>query len=188
MQERNPEDYDGEGVFVRQAHAPPHLFRSGATYFLSCKTLYGQFFVSSDERKEELISALHFASEKQGWTVVAWVALSNHYHCIVTAPSEGKPDLGKLTASIHRFTSSNWNEADSTPGRQVWYQYRDTCLTSEGSFWARVNYIHWNPVKHGLVLAPEVYPHSSYQTWLNTPDADIAFLEKAFPWDRLELE
>lgn len=73
-------------------------------------------------------------------------------------------------------------------GRTVRRQYRDTCLTYEQSFWARVNYIHYNPVKHGLVSRPGEYPYSSYRLWQESDEVDLAGIESAFAWDRLDLE
>src|SRR6185295_13265442 len=40
---------------------------------------------------------------------------------------------------------------DNATGRQVWYNFWDTKLTFENSYLARLNYVHQNPVKHGLV-------------------------------------
>jgi putative transposase len=34
-------------------------------------------------------------------------------------------------------------------------------LTSERSYLARLNYVHQNPVKHGLVAVANQYPHGS---------------------------
>lgn len=46
------------------------------------------------------------------------------------------------------------NERDRTQGRQVWRQYWDTLLRTEGDFWSRVNYIWWKPVRHGFCERP----------------------------------
>lgn len=188
MREQDPADVDGEGLFVRHRHVPPHLFRAGATYFVTARTLDGVPAMSVDARKQRLIEALRFAAEQRGWAVVAWVVLSNHYHCILTAPREGEPEVSALLASVHKFTATTWNRADGTRGRKIWYQFWDTCLTSEGSFWARVNYVHWNPVKHGLVTDPEAYSFGSYREWQGRDDWEVEMLEQAFPWDRLELD
>ena len=53
------------------------------------------------------------------------------------------------------------NQLDGTPARQVWYNYRDTRLTHQRSYLARLNYVHQNTVKHGLVPVACQYPWCS---------------------------
>jgi len=138
-------------------------------------------------RRDELIASLHFACAAHAWAAVAWVALPNHYHCLLLAPEE-VGTLSRLLKSMHRFTARRWNKEDGAPGRQVWYQYWDTCIDSVGSFYARVNYIHHNPVKHGRVREPAEYPHSSYLRWRDSEDLDLGEIESAYPWERLSIE
>ena len=54
---------------------------------------------------------------------------------------------------------------DRRIGRKIWSKYWNTCIRSNKDFIARLNYIHWNPVKHGLVDDPKDYPYSSYQNY-----------------------
>jgi putative transposase len=171
--------------FVRPHRSPPHLFRSGATYFVTGKTLHGRPTLQAEQRRQQLIDAFRFACSRAGWGFVAWVVLNNHYHSILQAPTDSSA-LSRVLASVHRFTSTAWNEEEGLQGRQVWYRYRDTCLTSLGSFYARLNYIHHNPVKHGICADPARYPFSSYSIWVDC--VDLEPLAEAYPWDRLELE
>jgi putative transposase len=177
-----------EERFVAHGHAPPHLFRAGAAYFITAKTLHGADHMARPSRRQQVIDALHVAAEQRRWEPVAWVVLSNHYHCILLAPPEGASALPLLMKAVHRFTAREWNREAAAPGREVWYQYWDTCLTHAGSFWARLNYIHYNPVRHGLVRTPDAYPFSSYSRWRQMEDVSLVEIEGAYPWDRLDLE
>jgi putative transposase len=73
------------------------------------------------------------------------------------------------------------------PGRQVWYNYWDSCITHESSYWARLNYVHQNPVKHGFVADAGDYPFCSYH-WF-TESADLEWKNKILtqPIDRLSV-
>lgn len=53
------------------------------------------------------------------------------------------------------------NKLDASPGRKVWCNYRETVLDIEGSYLARLNYVHQNAVHHGLVLTANQYPWCS---------------------------
>ena len=46
---------------------------------------------------------------------------------------------------------------DDMIGRSVWFNFWDTKLTYERSYLARLNYVHQNPVKHGLVNVANQY-------------------------------
>jgi len=174
--------------YTEYPHAPPHLFCAGACYFLTAKTVGGLALLQVGERRQQLIEALRFTAGHRRWELVAWVVLSNHYHCILKAPDDGASQLPRLIGAAHQFTATAWNREDRCPSRKVWYQYWDTCLTHVGSFYARLNYIHHNPVKHGLVARPEEYPFSSYLLWRDMEDVDLPLIEGGYPWNRLDLE
>jgi len=62
---------------------------------------------------------------------------------------------------LHEQTAKWVNRLDRTPGRQVWFNFRETTLTYEKSYLARLNYTHQNAVKHGLVPVANQYPWCS---------------------------
>ena len=70
----------------------------------------------------------------------------------------------RFITSLHSKTAIWVNKNDGTPGRKVWFQYWDTCLTYQHSYLARLNYVHNNPVKHGLAANAALYPWCS-MTW-----------------------
>ena len=105
--------------FTRYDHQPAHLFRPGATYFITAKTLDGAPILEHGNRRQEILDSLEFASRQRGWLWVAWVALPNHYHCILRAPDDESVSLAALIKSVHGFTARRWNAADGEVGRQV---------------------------------------------------------------------
>jgi len=74
-------------------------------------------------------------AEKYAWRLQAWAVFPNHYH-IVGLSSEPVPTVGEnsrtpnklteFTRHLHSVTAIEVNRSDQTPGRQVWFQYRDT--------------------------------------------------------------
>ncbi len=81
---------------------------------------------------------------------------SNHYH-FVGHTTGSKNQLASLIASVHSDTATAVNRLDRNPGRAVWFNYWDTQLTFEKSYLARLNYVHCNAVKHGLVREAHDY-------------------------------
>jgi putative transposase len=91
-----------------------------------------------------------------GWKLQAWAVFPNHYH-FVAAHAKDARALSKVLGKAHMLTAKQANLRDATPGRKIWFNYRDTHLTFEKSWLARLAYVMANPVKHGLVLRPEQY-------------------------------
>ncbi len=105
-----------------------------------------------------------------GWQLEAWAVFSNHYHFVAHSPvaEDGAASLSQMLAVLHVKTSQWLNRVDQTPGRKVWFNFRETRLTYQSSYLARLNYVHQNPVKHGLVPVANQYPWCSAGWFENT--------------------
>jgi putative transposase len=160
-------------IFKTAPYNPPHLYRAGAVYMITSATYQKLPHLRADERKTHWTDAFHKAAEIYGWTIIAWVVLSNHYHVLVRAPETSADNLSKFVASYHKFTSKQWNDADRQRGRQVWWNYWDTCIRAEKDYLARLKYIYWNPVRHHIVTRPEDYAFSSYGAFLATQGEEV---------------
>jgi len=66
-----------------------------------------------------------------------------------------------MLSVLHAKTAEWVNQLDKTTGRQVWFNFRETRLTNQRSYLARLNYVHQNAVKHGLVMVANQYPFCS---------------------------
>lgn len=112
------------------------------------------------EKRDILERWLLETLERSGWQTQAWAVFANHYHVIGHSPDSGL-GLTELTQRIHRGAARDLNRLDGTPGRSVFYRCWDTRVSFEKSLLARLAYVHYNPVKHGLVEDPRQYPWCS---------------------------
>lgn len=81
--------------------------------------------------------------------VYGWCILPNHYHVLVR--SQNLKALIRALGRFHGRSSFGWNAEDDARGRKVWFRCFDREIRSERHFWTTMNYIHHNPVHHGLV-------------------------------------
>ena len=83
----------------------------------------------------------------------AWCVLPNHYHALIetNAILEVLADLGRM----HGRLSFDWNGEEQTRGRQVWCGAVERYMRNDRHFWATINYVHNNPVRHGYVRSEE---------------------------------
>ncbi|HMP74601.1 MAG TPA: transposase [Kiritimatiellia bacterium] len=117
-------------------------------------------FFTDGERLAAPHNGLLKYAAKYGWQLEAWAVFPNHYHFVGHSP-EGAKDASSLSAFLKHFHSraSAWlNKRDDRPGRKVWHNYWETGLTFEKSYFARLNYVHQNPVRHGVVSVANQYP------------------------------
>jgi len=137
-------------------HAPVHRLSEHGTYIVTAGTLYKEHWFARPERLGLLESALLRIMKESGWQLEAWAVFSNHYHFVVRAEPEAE-ELRLALKRLHGSTSRELNQLDGTAGRQVWHNFWDTELTYEKSYLARLNYVHQNAVKHGLVAVADQY-------------------------------
>ena len=69
----------------------------------------------------------------------------------------------------------------------MWFNYRETRITYEKSYLARLNYVHQNAVKHGLVPVANQYPWCSARWFERTFSPAMAKSIYRFKADRLKV-
>jgi putative transposase len=137
-------------------HAPSHRISDHGTFMVTAATLGKQHLFRSEDRLTLLEDKLLLLARQYGWNLEAWAVFSNHYHCVGHSSSESE-SLKVFLSHLHSVTASTINQHDGESGRQVWYNFRDTQLTYEKSYFARLNYVHQNAVRHGLVTVASHY-------------------------------
>ncbi|MDA0322191.1 MAG: transposase [Verrucomicrobia bacterium] len=137
-------------------HAPLHRLSDTGSYMVTCGTYRKAHHLRSAERLSLVEESLFAVSNEFGWSVQAWAVLSNHYHFVAASPEESQ-SLSAMLSKLHSTTARTLNQWDSEAGRKVWYQYFDTRISHQTSYYARLKYVQENPVHHGLVSNAENY-------------------------------
>ena len=148
-------------------HAPPHPYREAGRYFLSATNFEHQAVMRTPERRDEFETRLLNAFASIEADVGGWVVLPNHYHILAGVGS--LDSVSALLKQLHGTTSREWNLADGMTGqRRVWYRYTDRWIRDEQHFFRALNYVHYNPVKHGWVSDPYAWAWSSVHLYFDT--------------------
>ena len=133
-------------------HAPPHRLAGAGVYFLTSRAQEQRHLLADDAMKDWFQACLFTLTREFGWTLEAWAVLSNHYHFVACSPAGSAESLGPMVQKIHSLTTKEFNRRDHRPGRtRLWHNFRETHLTFQRSYLARLNYVHQNAVHHGLV-------------------------------------
>lgn len=166
-------------------HAPSKLVTEPGIYFVTAGTYHKAHFFNSRQKLDHLRTVIFDTCLEFDFQLQAWAIFSNHYHLIGISSEDTV--VQRLTHKIHGVSARELNRLDNQVGRRVWYQMRDTRLTYEKSYLARLNYVHNNPSKHGF--GPSLNYEFCSAHWFET-HGDRAFAEavNSFRYDELNIE
>jgi putative transposase len=167
-------------------HAPAHRMTDAGAYIVTAGTLNKICYFKAPALLDLVLDYLFSISAEFGWALQAWAVLANHYHFVALTSAE--PDsLSRLLAKLHGVVSREVNRVHGTPGRQVWFQYWDSHITYERSYLARLNYVHYNPVRHGIVKRATDYPWCSAAWFERTAKPSFVRVVRGFKTDRVRV-
>jgi len=147
----------------------------GGTYFFTVVTHNRRGFLCSSDNVALLRQAFRSVMPDYPFKIDAFVLLPEHLHCIWTLP-EGDNDFSTRWRLIKsRFTCGcdpslrgNANASRRRKGEQAVWQRRfwEHQIRDNNDLAQHVEYIHYNPVKHGLVNAPRDWGYSSFHRYI----------------------
>ena len=107
----------------------------------------------------ELHRSIARVQSNHPFDTIAWCVLPDHLHAIWTLP-DGDHDYSTRWRLIkHGFTRSMGQSG-------IWQnRFWEHFIRDENDLAAHMDYIHWNPVKHGYVTDPADWPHSSWHRY-----------------------
>lgn len=156
-------------------HAPPHRLSESGVYMITSRTKAQSHLLASRELKDWFQEKLFELIDEFHWQLEAWAILSNHYHFVAHSPQEspdGATSLRPMIQKLHSLTTKEVNRREGRSGRmRLWQNYRETHLTYQRSYLARLNYVHQNAAHHRLV------PSGTMWKWCSA----AAFAEAATP-------
>jgi putative transposase len=138
----------------------PRLFVPRATYHVYCRVARGEFVFDDDEEAIEFIEVLRRVRDLDGWTILAWCLMGNHYHLVLTTD---EVDLWRSMARLQATVSRNFNRQHRYLGRLWQSRYRARVITTDEYFRQVVAYVHLNPVSAGIVDDPSRYSYSGHR-------------------------
>jgi len=150
---------------------------SGATFFFTVITYRRRPLLTLPESRKILRSVTVEVRRRYPFQIDAWVLLPEHIHCIWTLPP-GDRDFSKRWGLIKAgfskqaavlFHRTEWVTASKAKHREstIWQRrFWEHQIRDQGDFDRHVNYIHWNPVKHGHVRCVANWPYSTFHRYV----------------------
>lgn len=139
------------------------------------------FTVNLLERRSDLLiwsidalrEAVRATRRQRPFHIDAWVVLPDHLHCLWTLPA-GDTDFSNRWKAINiRFiqaiapTERRSAVRIRRGERGVWQRrFWEHAIRDEEDYARHLDYIHYNPVKHGWATAVKDWPYSTFHHWV----------------------
>jgi putative transposase len=148
----------------------------GATYFFTLVTEQRRTLLGEPRVVALLLDAVEKVRARHPFCVDAYVILPDHLHALWTLPESDSNFSTRWRLIKEAFTRAYMKSRGAPPrsdsrrvkGEQGIWQRRfwEHAIRNEADFMAHLDYIHFNPVRHGLVAAARDWPHSSFRHWV----------------------
>jgi len=155
----------------------------GGTYFITVVTYERARIFDSTESVQLLREVVKHVRGERPFELLGAVVLPDHLHWLIKLP-DGDTDYSSRIGRIKALFTKQWNsgstDTPSSTSRQrhrecaVWQRrFWEHTIRDERDFESHMGYIHYNPVRHGLVGCPHAWPWSSFQNWVSKGYYDL---------------
>ncbi len=145
----------------------------GGTYFFTVNLAKRRGNSLLTDRISTLRAAFAMTARERPFAMPAIVVLPDHLHCLWRLPSgdDDFPTRWRLIKSRFSRALSNteWRSRSrfDKSERGIWQRrYWEHSIRDDEDYRRHVEYIHYNPVKHGYVAEPRLWPYSSFRRWV----------------------
>jgi putative transposase len=147
---------------------------AGATYFLTLITHRRQSLLTEVPALQSLRRAIREIRRERWFDIDAMVVLPDHLHVLITLPRGDDDYATRLSAIKRRVSQANRDRVDAVGSahrrrREIGFWQRrfwEHLIRDEDDFLRHADYIHFNPVKHGLVNRVRDWPYSTFHRYV----------------------
>ncbi len=151
--------------------------RDGTSYFFTLVTNARRPILCDIEVRAALKNALSKVRLKRPFRIDAFVLMPDHLHCIWTMP-DGDADFssrwkiikGSVAVACRSYcredgllSLSRQRHRESTFWQRRFWEHQ---IRDENDFERHADYIHFNPVKHGLANRAVDWPYSTFHRYV----------------------
>jgi len=145
----------------------------GGTYFFTINLLNRRSDLLT-RHIEALRDSVRRTRTERPFHIDAWVVLPEHIHCVITLPPGDDDFSNRIKAIKIRFVRAvepdEWrSSARAAKGeRGIWQRrFWEHVIRDDDDYTRHLDYVHFNPVKHGHVTSVAQWPYSTFHHWVS---------------------
>jgi len=156
----------------------PRCVLPGVAYHVTQRGVNRSDVFYSQADRETYLRLVEGQRQEAGVRVLAWCLMSNHVHWVVVP--EREDSLAVLYRRVHGRYAQYLNARRGRMGH-LWQNRFFSCPVAAERELTALRYVEWNPVRAGMVEAPEDWRWSSAHAHLQGPEAEaIALLDWSY--------
>ncbi len=142
-------------------------YLSGLPVFITSVTYKRERIFSHPENCDLLWKVTREVQKNKPFDLLAYVVMPDHFHWLIVLP-ESRPNFSEIMQKIKwTFTLEYKQMHKINDPVKIWQRgFWDHVIRNEDDLAKHLDYIHWNPVKHGLAEKPEGWRESSFSSWI----------------------
>lgn len=149
------------------------IYAPGSTWFFTVNLLERQNNNLLVEKIDLLRNAFSYVKKRKSFTINAVVIMPDHLHCVWTLPDNDTDYSSRwsllksyFSRSIPKNEHINKNRIKRRE-RGIWQRrFWAHWIVDQNDFNQHIEYIHWNPVKHGYVARVIEWQYSSFHRYV----------------------
>lgn len=135
-------------------------FVEGGLYHVYNRFARGEAVFGDPEEAIGFVERLRDTKERDGFVVLAWCLMSNHFHLVIRTSSV---PLSRTMHYLQNGFSREFNRRWRRTGPLWQTRYKAKLIDAEGYLAQAIIYAHLNPVRAGLVESPLKYTLSGHR-------------------------
>ena len=161
------------------------FYSDGSVFFVTFSIVEWLPVFVSEAPCQIITDSLKFCRKSKGLRVNAWVVMPTHFHAILFHESFRAAELESVVTHFRKFTGRRLSDycekhapscfsdtfraaAGKDRNRRFWQPTRHPVLIKTERFWrTKIDYLHENPCRKGLVIRAEQWKYSSAGFWLS---------------------
>jgi putative transposase len=150
----------------------------GHLHFITFSCYQRRPLLGSVRARTVFLKVLNEVRGRYGFALVGYVVMPDHVHLLISEPRKGTPST--VLQVLKQSVSRRLRRRRRAPAGQLWLRF-PAARNTLPRFWQRrfydfnvwsekkkaekLNYMHGNPVKRGLVAHPKDWPWSSFSSY-----------------------
>jgi len=149
-------------------------YQAGGHYFFTLVTYNRKPILTTADNIKNLKQAIKKVKQDYPFILNAIVVLPDHLHFLWKLPEDDGNFSTRVRLMKRYFSMKITTPINQRKEKEIWQRrFWEHTIRNEDDWERHMDYIHYNPVKHGYVKAAKEWPYSTFLDWVNKRAYDV---------------
>jgi len=149
----------------------------GGTYFFTLVTFQRRKYFDTSKKLDLLHGKIRQVQRNKPFELLAYCLLPDHIHLLIELPEE-ESNFSIRMREIKRLTTLGMKRVTFENVDRIWQdKYWEHTIRDEKDLQTHFDYIHYNPIKHGLMETYDGWKWSSFRYYFDRDVKDYEMID-----------